>query len=83
MIPVAGEIVDWEALLEVVYQALAAGLGVTLAFSLAVAGSTRFADEIRQDRTPRAVLFGAVAVVGVLVCVAAVVFGIVVMTAKD
>jgi hypothetical protein len=82
VIPLAGEIVDWDALLKVVYQSLAAGLGVTLAFSFAVAGSTRFADEVRENRTGRAVLFGAVAVLGVLVCIAAVVFGIIVMTQK-
>jgi hypothetical protein len=79
----AGDIVDWEALLKVVYQALGAGLGVTLAFSLAVAGSTRFADEMRENNTGRAALFGAMAVLGLLVCLAAVALGIVVMTQKD
>jgi hypothetical protein len=82
MIPLAGEIVDWDALLKVVYQAVAAGLGVTLAFSLAVAGSTRFADDIRDKRPTRAMFFGAVAVLGVIVCLAAVAFGIIVMTQK-
>ena len=79
---VAGEIVDWAALFEVVYQALAAGLGVSLAFSLAVAGSTRFADEVRENRMTRAALFGILATLGLLVCVAAIVMGIVVMTQK-
>jgi hypothetical protein len=79
----AGEIVDWDALFKVVYQSLGAGIGVTIAFSLAVAGSTRFADEMRENRATRAILFGALGVVGLLVCIAAVVFGIVVMTAKD
>jgi Na+-translocating ferredoxin:NAD+ oxidoreductase RnfA subunit len=82
MILVAGDIVDWDALIKVVYQALAAGLGFTLAFSLAVAGSTRFADEVRQNRMTRAVLYGALGVLALLVCVAAVVLGIVVMTQK-
>ena len=80
---VAGEIVDWAALFKVVYQALAAGLGVSLAFSLAVAGSTRFADEVRENRMTRAALYGALATVGLLACIAAVVLGIVVMTQKD
>ena len=79
----AADAVDWDALLEVVYSALAAGLGVALAFSIAVAGSTRFADEVREDRMTRAVLFGTLAVVALLVCVAAIVLGIVVMTRKD
>ena len=83
MIVIAGEIVDWDALFKVVYQSLGAGIGVSVAFSLAVAGSTRFADEMRENRVARAVLFGAIGALGLAVCVAAVVFGIVVMTAKD
>jgi hypothetical protein len=79
----AADIVDWAALFEVVYTSLAAGLGVTLAFSLAVAGSTRFADEVRENRMTRAAMYGVLAALGLLVCLAAVVFGIVVMTAKD
>jgi hypothetical protein len=80
---IAGDIVDWEALLKVVYQSLGAGIGVTIAFSLAVAGSTRFADEMRENRAGRAAFFGAIGLLGLLVCLAAVVFGIIVMTAKD
>ena len=79
----AGEIVDWAALLEVVYSALAAGLGVALAFSLAVAGSTRFAEEVRENRMTRAALYGALAVLGLAACLAAIVMGIVVMTSKS
>ena len=82
MIVLAGEIVDWAALFKVVYQSLAAGLGVAFAFSLAVAGSTRFADEVRENRMTRAGIYAVVAAVGLLVCLAAVVFGIVVMTQK-
>ena len=78
----AGDIVDWAAMLKVVYQALAAGLGVTVAFSLAVAGSTRFADEVRENRMTRAAFYGAVATLGLLVCLAAIVLGIIVMTSK-
>ena len=79
---IAGEIVDWAALFEVVYSALAAGLGVALAFSLAVAGSTRFADEVRENRMTRAALYATLAALGLLVCLAAIVLGIVVMTSK-
>ena len=79
---IAGDIVDWAALGKVVYQALAAGLGVTLAFSLAVAGTTRFADEVRENRMTRAALYGVLATLGLLICLAAIVLGIVVMTQK-
>ena len=78
----AGEVVDWEALLEVVYSALAAGVGVALAFSIAVAGATRFADEMREARAFRATLYGVLAVAGLAVCVAAIALGIIVMTQK-
>ena len=79
----AADAVDWDALLEVVYSALAAGLGVALAFSIAVAGATRLADELRENRMTRATIYGVVAALALLVCVAAIVLGIVVMTAKD
>ena len=79
---VAGEIVDWATLLEVIWQALAAGVGVALAFSIAVAGSTRFADEVRENRMTRAALFGAIGALGLAVCLGAIALGIVVMTSK-
>ncbi|MEA2473189.1 MAG: hypothetical protein QOE06_1104 [Thermoleophilaceae bacterium] len=79
----AGDIVDWAALFKVVYEALAAGVGVTLAFSLAVAGSTRFADEMRESNGGRAIMSGVMAALGLAVCLAAVVFGIIVMTQKS
>ncbi len=81
--PLFAKVVDWAALLEVAYFSLAAGLGVALAFSLAVAGSTRFADEMRENRMTRAVAYAVLAVVAFLAVLAAIVFGIVVMTAKD
>ena len=83
MLPIAGKVVDWAALLEVAYFAMGAGLGVALAFSIAVAGATRFADEVRENRMTRAAAWGAVGVLAFLVVMAAIVMGIVVMTAKD
>jgi amino acid transporter len=82
-VSLAGKVVEWGDLLKVVYSALAAGLGVALAFSLAVAGATKFADEMRDSNRPRAVAFGAVGALGLAVCIAAIVFGIVVMTQKS
>jgi hypothetical protein len=83
MTNLAAEIVEWGVLFEMIYSAAAAGVGVAIAFSLAVAGSTRFADEVRENRMTRAALYGVLAVLGLLVCLAAIVLGIVVMTAKD
>ena len=79
----ASDVVDWGVLLEMIYSALGAGVGVILAFSVAVAGSTRFADEVRENRMTRAAIFGTIAVIGLLACLAAIVLGIVVMTSKD
>ncbi len=80
--PVADKVVDWAARLEVAYFSLAAGLGVALAFSIAVAGTTRFADEVRENRMTRAAAYGTMAALAFLVVIAAIVFGIVIMTKK-
>ena len=79
----ADKIVEWGDLLEVVYSAAAAGLGVALAFSFAVAGATRFADEVRESRMGRAAMYAVVGALGLAICIAAIALGIVVMTQKD
>ena len=43
-------VVDWAALRDVVVASLVAGVGVTVAFSLAILGATRFADMRRDER---------------------------------
>ena len=75
-------IVDTTALGKVIVGSLVMGIGVTIAFSLAILGSTRFADMRRDERPLEAVVFGAIGILGGLACVAAVVFGIAVMTSK-
>ena len=83
MIPLAEKVVEWDKLLQVVYSALGVGLAVAVAFSFAVAGATRFADDRRNGATVRATMWAVLAVVGLAVCAAAIVLGIVVMTTKD
>ncbi|MEA2397128.1 MAG: hypothetical protein QOK25_684 [Thermoleophilaceae bacterium] len=78
----AAKIVEWHQLLQVVYSALAAGIGVAGAFSVAVAGATRFTEERRAGAMARAAAFGVLACLGLAVCAAAIVLGIVVMTTK-
>jgi hypothetical protein len=78
----AGNVVDWDLIFQVVYSALGVALAVAVAFSVAVAGSTRFADERRDGATVRATVWAVLAVLGVLVCLAAIVLGIVVMSTK-
>jgi hypothetical protein len=78
---VIATIVDWEALLQVILASLIAGIGSTVAFSLAILGAIRFA-ELRRDERPAAWGYGALAVAGLAATLAAVLFGIYVMTAK-
>lgn len=75
-------VVDTSALAKVVVASLVSGIGVTLAFALAVLGTTRFADMRRDDRTLEASAYAVLAALAFAVCVAGVVLGIVVMTSK-
>ena len=77
-----GSVVDVDALVQVLWVSLLAGIGVTAAWAAAILGSTRWVDLSRSGRTGEALLFGLVALVGFAVVLVAVVFGIVVMTAK-
>jgi hypothetical protein len=83
VIPLAEKVVEWDKLLQVVYSALGVALAVAVAFSLAVAGATRFTDDRRNGATARATMWAVVAALGLAVCAAAIVLGIVVMTTKD
>jgi hypothetical protein len=73
-------IVDWDALLTVVWASAAAGVGVTAAYGLVILGTTRALDLTREGRGPEAVLFGVVGAVGIVTVVAAIALGIVVLS---
>jgi hypothetical protein len=75
-------VVDWSALRDVVIYSLAAGVGVTVAFSLAILGLTRLADMRRDGRTAEAVAYATLATLGLAVSATAVVIGIILMTSK-
>jgi formate/nitrite transporter FocA (FNT family) len=75
-------IVDTQALLKTIVAAFVAGVGVTLIFSLAILGASRFADMSRDSRPVTAVAFGVLGLVALLAALAAVTFGIIVMTRK-
>jgi hypothetical protein len=79
---VIATVIDWAALRDVVVASLAAGVGVTVAFSLAILGLTRLADMRRDGRVVEAWAYAGLATVGLAVCAAAVVFGILLMTSK-
>jgi hypothetical protein len=73
-------IVDWDALLTVVWASVAAGIGVTAAYGFVILGATRAMDLSRDGRVAEAVLFGVVGTAGVVTVIAAIVFGIVVLS---
>jgi hypothetical protein len=73
-------IVDWGAMLTVVWASAAAGIGVTAAYGLVILGTTRAMDLSREGRVGEAALFGVVGAVGIVTVFAAIVFGIVVLT---
>ena len=76
-------IVDTDTLSELVGASLAAGIGVTILFSLTIYGLTRFADARRSERGGAATVFGIIAAVALTACVAAVALGIAIMTQKS
>jgi len=74
---------DTAALLELVWAAPLAAVAVTIAWGLVVWGSTRAADARRDGRTGLATLHLGVAAVGGALFMAAMVFGLIVMTSNN
>ena len=75
-------IVDTGALLEVVWTAALAGVGVTAAYGTALLGLDRAVEFGRAGRPLEAAVFGVLAVVAILTVAAALVFAVVVMVDK-
>ncbi|HVS29025.1 MAG TPA: hypothetical protein VHE14_05705 [Solirubrobacteraceae bacterium] len=82
MTAVGATVVDWGQLLKVVWTAAAAGVGVTLVFSLAVLGASRCFEHQRSNQPLGAFAFGLLALAGLGVCGAAIVAGIIVLAQK-
>jgi hypothetical protein len=75
-------VVETKELLETVVASLVAGVGITVVFSVAIWGVARFADLSRSDRPFAAGAAAALAAFAALITLAAVVFGVVVMSSK-
>ena len=75
--------VDADALLELIWAAPLAALTVTVAWALVVLGSARAGEARRAGQRRLAVANAAIAVAGAALFLAAVVFGLIVMTSKD
>jgi hypothetical protein len=78
----ASSIVDWATLGKVLVASLAAGVGVTVVFSLAIVGATRFVELRRNGKTREAGGYGLLLMLSLVAVAAAVVLGIVVMARK-
>jgi hypothetical protein len=74
--------VDTKALLETVAASVIAGVGITVIFSMAIAGAAIFADARRHARPVLAAGAAFLMGVGLAGSAAAVVIGIIVMTSK-
>ena len=75
-------VVDTGALVKMLWTASLAGVAVTAIFAAALRGATRAFDLTRAGRPAGAVAAGAVGVVGFAAVVAAVAYGVVLMTQK-
>ena len=79
---VLATVVDWNALGQTVLAALLSGVGVAFTFSLGLYGVARFTDSSREPGLLGTIAFGVLALFGMLATVAAIVFGVVVMTSS-
>ncbi len=75
-------VVEWGDVLDVIWSATLAGIGVTCAYAFAIRGATRAVDLQRDGRVTEAAIYGVVAAVALVVFAGAVVLGIIVMTSK-
>ena len=73
-------VVETKQLAETVVASIVGGVGVTVAFSIAIWGVARFADLSRSERPLAAGAAAAVTVLALMATAASVVLGIVVMT---
>ena len=76
-------VVETKELVSTVLASLAAGVGVTAAFSLMIFGAARFADLRRDDRPILAAAAAVLMSLGFAITAAGIVVGIIVMTSKS
>ena len=79
---VLASIVDWHALLQVIWVGAAAGIGVPAMFGVALLGVNRASDFSRAGHPVEAALYGVLGVLALAAVAAAVVYGVVIMTHK-
>jgi predicted histidine transporter YuiF (NhaC family) len=77
---VIATIVDWDALLQVIWVSLLAGVTVPAAWGFALLGTTRALEHGRDGRAAVAVSYAVLGVVGVAIVLGAIVFSILILT---
>jgi len=82
VIPLAEPVVDWGAVLEVIWSSLLGGLGVAAAFAFGILGASRAVVYRREGNVAVAGAYGVLMTLAFGAVGAAVVFGILVMTSK-
>jgi hypothetical protein len=75
-------IVDTDALLEVVWVSILAGIGLTAIYGVAIVGASHAVDSSRRGRTAGTVLYGVLGLVALGIVLAATVFGIATLSDK-
>lgn len=80
-VPPIADLVDLRGLWKTVVASLAAGVGLTVAFSFAVFGAARFR-ELRQTHPGWAVASAALSVAGLMAVLAGIVLGLAIMLEK-
>jgi hypothetical protein len=73
---VASKLIDTHALLNVVWVSFAAAVGGTAAFSVVIAGATRFVDMRREGRSAEAGFYAAIAGLALAVCLGTMALGL-------
>jgi hypothetical protein len=79
----AASVIDWNALGKVVLYSLVAGLGVPAVYSIAVLGAARSTDAQRERRGGQASVYAIVALVCGVACLAAIGYGVYLLTQKS
>ncbi len=75
-------VVETKELAQTIVASLIAGVGIAVVFSLGIWGVARFAEMSREERPLAAGAAAAMTALALLVTVAAVVFGVIVMSSK-
>jgi hypothetical protein len=70
------DLIDVNALLNVVWVSFAAAVGGTAAFSVTILGATRFTDMRREGRSVEAGIFAFVAALALAICLGGMTLGL-------